>query len=54
MSAPVRSAFLIDADNVAVEIVEQALALKEEEHGRFSTKRCYCSAEFALRHLGFL
>ncbi len=49
-----RSAFLIDADNVAVEIVEQALALKEEEHGRFSTKRCYCSAEFALRNLGFL
>jgi len=54
MSTLPRSAFLIDADNVAVEIVQQALALKEEEHGRFSTKRCYCSAEFALRNLGFL
>lgn len=55
MSAPTqRSAFLIDADNVAVEIIEQALALKEEEHGRFSTKRCYCSADFAVKNLAFL
>ena len=30
------------------------LALKEEEHGRFSTKRCYCSAEFAVKNLAFL
>ena len=49
-----RSAFLIDADNVSVEIIEQALALKEGEHGRFSTKRCYCSADFALKNLPFL
>ena len=54
MSRAMRSAFLIDADNVAVEIIEQALALKEEEHGRFSTKRCYCNAEFAVRNLAFL
>jgi hypothetical protein len=49
-----RSAFLIDADNVSLEIIEQALELKEEEHGRFSTKRCYCSADFALKNLAFL
>jgi hypothetical protein len=49
-----RSAFLIDADNVSVEIIEEALALKEEEHGRFSTKRCYCSADFAVKNLAFL
>jgi len=49
-----RSAFLIDADNVAVEIIEQALLLKEEEHGRFATKRCYCSADFAVKNLAFL
>jgi len=53
-AAPPRSAFLIDADNVAVEVIEQALVLKEEEHGRFSTKRCYCSADFAVKNLAFL
>lgn len=52
--SPLRSAFLIDADNVSVEIIEQALVLKEEEHGRFSTKRCYCSADFAAKNLAFL
>ena len=49
-----RSAFLIDADNVSVEIIEQALELKEEEHGPFSTKRCYCSADFAVKNLAVL
>jgi len=46
--------FLIDADNVAVEVIEKALALKQELHGAIHVKRCYCSADFALKNLAFL
>ena len=54
MTQAERRAFLIDADNVKVELIEEALDLKEREHGPFHVKRCYCSAEFALRNLPFL
>ncbi|MEO5883541.1 MAG: NYN domain-containing protein [Caldimonas sp.] len=46
--------FFIDADNVAVEVIEQALADKQALHGPIHVKRCYCSADFALKNLAFL
>ena len=46
--------FLVDADNVAVEVIEKALALKQELHGAIHVKRCYCSADFAVKNLAFL
>ena len=49
-----RTLFLIDADNVAVEVIEKALALKEALHGAIHVKRCYCSADFAVKNLAFL
>jgi NYN domain len=54
MSAAGRSMFLIDADNVAVEVIEKALAMKQELHGAIHVKRCYCSADFAVKNLAFL
>ena len=54
MSADRRSMFLVDADNVAVEVIEKALALKQELHGAIHVKRCYCSADFAVKNLAFL
>jgi len=49
-----RTLFLIDADNVAVEVIEKALALKQALHGPIHVKRCYCSADFAVKNLAFL
>jgi len=49
-----RTLFLIDADNVAVEVIEKALALKQALHGAIHVKRCYCSADFAVKNLAFL
>jgi len=54
MSPVARSLFLVDADNVAVEVIEKALALKQELHGAIHVKRCYCSADFAVKNLAFL
>lgn len=54
MSVPRRSMFLIDADNVAVEVIEKALAIKQALHGAIHVKRCYCSADFAVKNLAFL
>ena len=49
-----RSIFLVDADNVAVEVIEKALAMKQSLHGAIHVKRCYCSAEFAVKNLALL
>ena len=49
-----RVMFLVDADNVAVEVIEKALALKQSLHGAVHVKRCYCSADFALKNLAML
>ncbi|MCE9658635.1 MAG: NYN domain-containing protein [Burkholderiales bacterium] len=54
MSTPGRKLFLIDADNVAVEVIEKALAMKQALHGPIHVKRCYCSADFAVKNLAFL
>jgi uncharacterized LabA/DUF88 family protein len=49
-----RSVFLVDADNVAVEVIEQALAMKQSLHCPIHVKRCYCSADFAVKNLALL
>jgi len=49
-----RSLFLIDADNVSVPVIEDALARKQALHGPMHVKRCYCSAEFAVKNLAML
>lgn len=41
---------LIDADNVSVDIVEQAVEHLLAEHGALHVRRAYCNAETALKH----
>jgi len=42
---------LIDADNVSVDVMEQAVKLLLAEHGALHVRRAYCTAESALKHL---
>ncbi len=46
MSTNGRVLFLVDADNVSVDVVREALQLKIEAHGAVHLRRCYCSADF--------
>ncbi|MCK7494973.1 MAG: hypothetical protein MZW92_30655 [Comamonadaceae bacterium] len=41
---------LIDADNVSVDVIEQAVAQLLAEHGALHVRRAYCTAESALKH----
>ncbi|MDQ6628266.1 MAG: NYN domain-containing protein [Pseudomonadota bacterium] len=54
MSSSDRTFFLIDADNVSVAVIEAALEQKLLEHGALHVRRCYCSADFAVKNLAFL
>lgn len=54
MSTTDRTLFLIDADNVSIPVIEAALEQKLQEHGAMHVRRCYCSADFAVRNLPFL
>ena len=45
-----RTMLLIDADNVSVDVMEQAVALLLKEHGAVHVRRAYCTAESALKH----
>jgi NYN domain len=54
MSSGQRILFLIDADNVSLEVIERALSLKQDQHGAVHVRRCYCSADFAVKNLEFL
>ena len=47
---PDRVMLLIDADNVSVDVVEQAVAHLLEAHGALHVRRAYCTAESALKH----
>ena len=49
-----RTLFLIDADNVSLDVIEKALLMKQELHGAVHVRRCYCSADFAAKNLDFL
>jgi hypothetical protein len=54
MSPAGRTLFLVDADNVSVDVIREALQLKLESLGTVHVRRCYCSAEFAVKNLDFL
>jgi uncharacterized protein (TIGR00288 family) len=41
---------LIDADNVSVDIIEQAVKQLLADHGALHVRRAYCTAESALKH----
>ncbi len=44
---------LIDADNVSVDVMEQALRLLVNQHGGVHVRRAYCTAESALANQAF-
>ena len=45
-----KSMLLIDADNVSVGLMEQAVAALLQEHGSLHVRRAYCTAEGAVKH----
>jgi len=45
-----RVMLLIDADNVSVDVIEQAVEMLLGEHGALHVRRAYCTAESALKH----
>jgi uncharacterized protein (TIGR00288 family) len=50
MSTPERVMLLIDADNVSVDVMEQAIRLLLNQHGGLHVRRAYCTAESAVKH----
>lgn len=47
---PERTMLLIDADNVSVDVMEQAVAKMLADHGALHVRRAYCTADSALKH----
>jgi uncharacterized protein (TIGR00288 family) len=47
-----RVMLLIDADNVSLDIVEQAVSWVHQHYGGPHVRRAYCTAESAVRHQG--
>ncbi len=47
-------AFLVDFDNVATDVIEQALNAVFKDYGAAHIRRAYCNAEQALREQNFL
>jgi uncharacterized protein (TIGR00288 family) len=45
--------FLIDADNVSVDVMEQGLRLLLNQHGAVHVRRAYCTAESAVQNQAF-
>lgn len=45
-----RVMLLIDADNVSVDVIDQAVRLLMKQHGALHVRRAYCTAEGALKH----
>ena len=43
-----RVMLLIDADNVSVDVMEQAVRLLLNQHGGLHVRRAYCTAESAV------
>jgi uncharacterized protein (TIGR00288 family) len=48
-----RVMFLIDADNVSVDVMEQGLRLLLNQHGAVHVRRAYCTAESAVQNQAF-
>lgn len=47
-------AFLVDFDNVATDVIEQALQMAFKDYDAVHIRRAYCNAEQAQNHQGFL
>ncbi len=45
-----RVMLLIDADNVSIDVMEQAVYLLHKQHGALHVRRAYCTAESAVKH----
>lgn len=45
-----KTMLLIDADNLSVGVMEQAVALLLKDHGALHVRRAYCNAESAVKH----
>jgi len=45
-----RVMLLIDADNVSIDVIEQALQLVHKQHGAVHVRRAYCTADHALKN----
>lgn len=43
---------LIDADNVSIDVIEQAIAWVHKHYGGPHVRRAYCTAESAVKHQG--
>jgi uncharacterized protein (TIGR00288 family) len=50
MSGNGRVMLLIDADNVSVDVMEQAIELVLAEYGALHVRRAHCTAESAVKH----
>ncbi len=45
-----RVMLLIDADNISVDVMDQAVRLLMKQHGALHVRRAYCTAESAVKH----
>ncbi|WP_422017673.1 NYN domain-containing protein [Roseateles sp.] len=54
MNAQQKVAFLVDFDNVATDVIEQALQMCFKDYGAAHIRRAYCNAEQALHQQAFL
>jgi uncharacterized protein (TIGR00288 family) len=54
MNAQQKVAFLVDFDNVATDVIEQALNAVFKDYGAAHIRRAYCNAEQALHQQAFL
>ncbi len=54
MTTNKKVAFLVDFDNVATDVIEQALGMVFKDYGAAHIRRAYCNAEQALREQNFL
>jgi len=45
-----KTMLLIDADNVSIDVIEQAVAKLLADHGALHVRRAYCTAESAVKH----
>ncbi|MCM5678780.1 NYN domain-containing protein [Schlegelella sp. S2-27] len=50
MSNRPRVMLLVDADNVSVDVIQQAFELVMQRHGAVHVRRAYCTPESALKH----
>lgn len=46
--------FLVDFDNVSIEVIEQALGMVYTEYGAVHVRRAYCTAEHAVANAAFM